>query len=324
MVEGRRAFEEAGAIRELQRAMLHRVAYAHAIDLLSIKGEVAERMGLRPARAKGDVDVWCRPESLHAFLRSLGALGWERAPRTRASLTLSGHAVTVFHGSWQYTADIHSDFPGFLFDPAHTFDELWAGAAAMRFAGVSCPVPNVNACVLFAFLNGVRAQPEDRASIEAHSLAVAISRSWKPLEKDALATAAHRLGADGSAPQLLRTALGDHRITAMPSPSVSRSSLSAWTMQVSHSNVASAQVVRTLATSPLREWPRIVRNLLFAPRVEYLADHPDAPKGIGLTAHRFGRLFRGLATLPNMVCQLLRDPPHAGSGAPPSARPGPK
>ena len=300
------------ALRDVQRAMLHAVASRTGVKLLSIKGEVAEAYGLRSVRAKGDIDVWCRPGDLGPFVRALEACGWSRAPRTRASRTLANHASTLLHQDWRYTVDVHSRFPGFMDTPESSFDVAWDTASTVTYAGVPVYIPSLEVSALILMLNGMRAQADQAVAFqEAEALVEVIRDNWDDARKARLLSVARAIGADQSAQPMIGRALGrapDEGEHVVP---MTRE-LRLWRMEVAAGHSATAQAVRALVVASWRGRLTIARNLLFAPREEFVADHPGAPEGRRLATYRVSRLIRAVRSTP-VLCRAYRSSPFRGA-----------
>jgi hypothetical protein len=137
------------------RAAVQTLADRAGIRLLHIKGE-SVAPGLRPHGGIGsDVDVLIDPARLEALNAELEAHGWALYSTFEWGSPF-GHAQTYQHPMWGFL-DVHRFFPGIGLAPSAAFEELWSERSAMTFAGVDCPVPDLDAQAVILLLNAARA-----------------------------------------------------------------------------------------------------------------------------------------------------------------------
>ncbi len=138
----------------LAHAAVQRIAEAHGVDLLHVKGP-AVAAGLRPWAGGGsDVDVIVRPDDVPALMAALHAHGW-RVEATFEEGSAFEHAATLFHPSWGLL-DVHRTYPGMDHDPAGAFAVLWEGRGSTDIGHVACPVPDPLAQSLVLLLHAAR------------------------------------------------------------------------------------------------------------------------------------------------------------------------
>lgn len=208
---------------------VHHLASVHGIRVLSIKGEVLERQGLRAGRAASDVDVLVDPAKYSALVRVLSTHGWvDRDGRIFVDLPPSGtvlapHARTLEHPDWPCHLDLHRYYPGFLRPAQEVFDLLWEAREGVEIAHGRCWAPDPIDHWLLASLHVARshdsAQQRDLEEKAANTLAGRFDR---------LIARAHSLGAAGP----LRNSL--ERLTGIR-PDVAESErplLAAWTRRL--------------------------------------------------------------------------------------------
>lgn len=164
----------------LARAAIQVLADEAGATVLHIKGGAVDA-SLRDALRHGtDIDMLVHPSHIAALDHALRRHGW-RVYSSFAYGSPFEHAQTYWHDDWGYL-DLHRSFPGIRADPARAFETLARDAAAIDVAGISCPVPGIDAQMVVLILNAARAGgvggtplgrrweeagPERRARIEA-------------------------------------------------------------------------------------------------------------------------------------------------------------
>lgn len=146
---------------QLGHAALQRLAEAHSIDLLHIKGYALDDSLAQPGRVGSDVDVLVRPAHVGRLIHALEATGWHRAIGFEAGSAF-GHGLAMRHTDWG-NADIHRLFPGLTGDPASGFDVLWRDRGVREIAGVACTVPSQAAQTLVLMTHAARSHGDSRA-----------------------------------------------------------------------------------------------------------------------------------------------------------------
>lgn len=142
-------------VHELVYALVARVAAAHDIRCVFIKGPALHHQGLRDREHSGDVDVWCDPTRIDDLADALESWGWRRAADPWHG-TLVHHTVTMLPGAWGCEIDVHRRFPGLVLDDASAFEAVMRDARTVRYADVDILVPAPDTHAVVAALHAVR------------------------------------------------------------------------------------------------------------------------------------------------------------------------
>ncbi|KRA25687.1 hypothetical protein ASD65_15600 [Microbacterium sp. Root61] len=140
---------------ELGHAWVQTLADGRGIRVLFVTGPALERHGLRDARASHDVEVLVEPQRYDELCSVIAAAGWKVRPQPSPGRTTL-HTQVYRHQDWPCDLDVHSLYPGFLYDPAIVFDELWARHEKMSFAHRPCRVPDRVSGILILALHSLR------------------------------------------------------------------------------------------------------------------------------------------------------------------------
>ncbi|MFN3949665.1 nucleotidyltransferase family protein [Microbacterium sp.] len=143
------------ALHELVYALVARVAEAHGIRCVFVKGPALHLQGLRDREHSGDVDVWCDPARIDDLVVALEEWGWRRAADPWRGTTVH-HTVTLAPRSWGCEIDVHRRIPGLVLDDATSFDLVHRDAIPMRFGSVDLLVPDPATHAVLAALHAVR------------------------------------------------------------------------------------------------------------------------------------------------------------------------
>lgn len=140
---------------ELVYALVARVATAHGIDILFIKGPTLHAQGLRDREHSGDVDCWVRSGDDRRLAKAMEPWGWTPLilPFTGTTIT---HSLTLVVGEWGCAVDVHSSYPGIGVAPAEAFKVLLADSEDRVFAGVTVRTPRDPAHAVIAALHDMR------------------------------------------------------------------------------------------------------------------------------------------------------------------------
>ncbi|SDP06222.1 Uncharacterised nucleotidyltransferase [Microbacterium sp. ru370.1] len=143
------------ALHELVYAVVARVAAAHGIRCVFIKGPTLHHQGLRDREHSGDVDVWCDPPRIDDLATALEEWGWRRAADPWRGTTIQ-HTVTMAPGSWGCEVDVHRRLPGLVLDDSAAFEEVLRDAQTVRYGAVELLVPAPSTHAVLAALHTVR------------------------------------------------------------------------------------------------------------------------------------------------------------------------
>ncbi|MFY9713468.1 MAG: hypothetical protein WAK00_08335 [Microbacterium sp.] len=141
---------------ELAHALLAHIGQNAGIRVLSIKGLVADRYGLRPPRAAADADVMVDPARFDEYCALLATYGWHPRVEREVPSLLGTHSITLIRSDWPNDLDVHVRFPGFFAPDAVVFDRLWETRGEMQAAHVTIMVPSRAASAVIAGLHAVR------------------------------------------------------------------------------------------------------------------------------------------------------------------------
>jgi hypothetical protein len=178
------------ALHELVYALVTEVMRRADVEGIFIKGPVLHRQGLRTQPHSGDVDLWVAPGGQHRIAESLRAWGWDVIPFDFAEEMY--HSMTLEPADWGCEIDVHYRFPGIGVEPLDAFRALISERQYMTFAGVSCPVPSVEANAVIYALHCLRPDPKVTVTELSHmesqralrlggTGALALAEKWKSL-----------------------------------------------------------------------------------------------------------------------------------------------
>lgn len=287
---------------ELLAAWVAARAAALGIRALLLKGRPLADDGLREPRVSSDVDLLVEPARFDEYCAALEAAGWHEFPSTFASDRFTVHSRAFRREGWPNSLDVHRDYPGFLREPAVTFDALWAQRRTARFAHqpVETPSRAANALVLALHsLRGTHLQPR-----HAHELARLRTVAFTPAERDELAATAHATGA--TLP--LADVLAGWGVTPIADASLAGSAREVeWRRKVAESRGVTASWLLLIRDAPWREKPRIVRHAVWPTRADYAVFYPEIPDRLGPQVWaRVRRWGRGIRSLPGVLRALRR------------------
>lgn len=147
---------------ELAHALIAHLARESGIRVLSIKGFVSDRYGLREPRVAADADVIVDPDRFDEFCALLGEHGWRvRYERLVPSL-MAPHSITYIHDDWPNDIDAHVYFPGFFGQRADAFEGLWSSRSTMTIAQTDVTVPSRSGAAVIVALHALRYTHSDR------------------------------------------------------------------------------------------------------------------------------------------------------------------
>lgn len=277
----------------LAAAWVSHVGERCGIRLLVIKGQSLAHHGLRPARTSADVDVLVEPPRFDELCAQVLAAGWRQRATTEIGAVAAGHSLTFLSDTWPCDIDVHRYFPGFLNDPAATFDLLWESRTHMGLAHRPVAIPSRAASILIAGLHQLR-DGETRADrVELATLARArVGNS----ERAGLIELARATGALEPARGLLA------RLGIMASdlpPARDSPSLRLWRARIDADASGAYFWMLLLKRTPPRERFKVLLRAVWLPRADLLIDDPAIRDTLpGRARARLARIPRGLLGLP--------------------------
>ena len=287
---------------ELLAAWVAARAAALGIRALLLKGRPLADDGLREPRVSSDVDLLVEPPRFDEYCAALEAAGWHEFPSTFASERFTVHSRTFRKEGWPNSLDVHSDYPGFLREPAVAFDALWAQRRTAMFAHQPVETPSRAANVVVLALHSLRGdvrEPRHRAELARLEMV-----SFDDAERRAIADTAHRTGA--SYP--LRLLLARWHIEAVDAHLLADSARSReWMWRAAEAHGSLAPWLRALRDS---RWPhtlRVARHALWPRREDMLSWRPGSDTHFWpLVGARIRRWGNGIRHLPSVLRALRR------------------
>ena len=182
--------------------LVDRIAREAGIRCLAIKGPILEAQGLREGHRSRDVDVWVDPKRFDDMVAALDERGWRPRYTPRAAGLADPHSVTVCSHGWPTEIDLHHSFPGFLADPAATFEAIWARSVTVPLGGQSILSSSQEASLAIAALHYMRS-PSNHA-VDLERLAERASEVLTPQATDELTSISREAGAKESSATVRR------------------------------------------------------------------------------------------------------------------------
>ncbi|MET0886334.1 MAG: hypothetical protein ABWX92_07770 [Mycetocola sp.] len=268
------------------------VGEQRGIRLLIIKGQSLAHHGLRPDRTSADVDVLVEPRLFDELCGQIRGAGWRKRATTEVGAVWAGHSLTFLSDSWPCDIDVHRYFPGFLNDPATTFDLLWDSRTRMDLAHRSVVIPGRVASILIAGLHQLR-DGETRA--DKLELANLTNADLSDEERADLLALAESTGALEPARGLLETF--GVRADKLPPPRDSPA-LRAWRARVDARASGAFFWILLMERTPASKRFGVLRRALWPPRETLLINHPGTHDTLlNRTKLRLARLPGGLRGL---------------------------
>ena len=284
----------------LAAAWLSHVGERRGIRLLVIKGQSLAHHGLRPARTSADVDVLVEPQLFDELCAEIRVAGWRQRATTEVGAVWAGHSLTLLSDTWPCDIDVHRYFPGFLNDPATTFDLLWESRIQMQLAHQPVAVPSRVGSILIAGLHQLRDGETRADKLELANLA---SAELSDDERVDLIALAESTGALEPARELLAT-LGI-RDGELPPPRDSPP-LRAWRSRVDAKASGAFFWMLLIERTPASKRLGVLRRALWPPRETLFINHPGAHDTLlNRTKLRLARLPGGLRGVRTGVLAYL-------------------
>lgn len=146
-------------VHEMVYSLVASVARENGVDVVSIKGPLLHRQGLREREHSGDVDVWADPARLQILCSALEAWGWNGRTDQWSGLSFN-HSVALEPGTWGCELDVHRHIPGCADEDPAVFAKVMERSQTTLFAGVPMMTPDLPAHAVIFALHDLR--PEAR------------------------------------------------------------------------------------------------------------------------------------------------------------------
>lgn len=283
---------------ELAHALLGHVGTTAGIRVLSIKGLVADRYGLRSPRLAADADVMVDPARFDEFCTLLAAYGWHERVERDVPALLGKHSLTLIKPTWPNDLDVHVRFPGFFADDAVVFDRLWATRGSMEAAHLRIAVPSKGASAVIAALHAVR---YSRSPRHAQELSRVSDLLWNEFdERDR--TEFVDVACVGRAQWVLRDLFERGGIPYAIDADAEQRRLWA-TNRATVEDGAAVSWLAALHAAPWRGKPRVLARAIWISRAEIPRNDAERMPSRGEAwRHRVLRWRRGAVALGHYVC----------------------
>jgi hypothetical protein len=285
---------------ELLPVLVARLAAAHDIRTLLIKGRVADFHRLRPPQLSADVDVLVAPDGFDELHRALIDAGWIALEEdAQPQIAQVKHSVTLRHPLWPIELDLHRHFPGVFAREADAFQALWDDRVHLESAGRQVPATGRAGSFVIGLLHAWRNPGDPKADAEEASMAVALSNSDEAF-RATLSDLVVRTGT-GEAGRERWIELG---IDPGPATDADPEALLTWRISSDAGRTPLALGwIFELRRQPLRRRPGILlRALLGADEHNLRSRYPTAPAGRrGLWVIRWWRLNTAVTDVPRIV-----------------------
>ena len=285
---------------ELLPVLVARLAAAHDVRTLLIKGRVADFHRLRPPQLSADVDVLVAPDGFDELHRALIDAGWIALEEgTQPQIAQIKHSVTLRHPLWPIELDVHRTFPGMFATTSDAFSALWDDHVQVESAGQQVPAAGRAGSIVIGLLHAWRNPGDPKADAEEASIAVVLGDSDEVFR----ATLSDLVVRTGTAEAGRERWIG---LGIDPGPAVDADpeSLLAWRISSdSGRSPLALGWIFELRRQPLRRRPGIlIRALLGADEHNLRSRYPEAPAGRrGLWVIRWWRLKTAVADVPRIV-----------------------
>ncbi|MFT3888057.1 MAG: nucleotidyltransferase family protein [Arachnia sp.] len=289
---------------ELVCAWTQRLAEAHGLRALIIKGATLHRQELRLPRSSSDVDLLVAPADFEALCDALVQAGWGERDTGFLMGSVPLHSRTFIAEGWPCDIDVHARFPGFLTDDHTVFEVLWERRVTMTFAGQPCAVPDRVCSALILALHSLRSTREQaRHDAELNQMYRAV---FTPSEqRDLVAVAARTGSAEALENVLPRIGLTVPESVADVDPVALRS----WKERVGlrDHGLGTYDLIRALREAPLRRKPHMLWRAIWPSDHDLDTLRPGVPHDSkARNAARWDRLRKGVVAFPQVVRATLR------------------
>lgn len=282
-------------------ALVLRAADNAGVRALAIKGPVPALQGLSAPKVSVDVDVLVDPATLPLLQAEMERIGWrESGVDGTTPGIVPHHAANYGHPLWPYEVDLHHWFPGFLADPSHTFDVLWARRTTVDIAHVTVPAPDAVSSAAVMALNYLR---DANRTHELTMLADVVRQEWSASQIADLA----QLAADTGAAETMRPFFDQIGALSVASGEPLSVSLSDWEMR---SQTRTTEVLPWLVGLRRTVWwrrPSFVWRALWLGDASFQSwdtSTPDSRRA--LMKARWQRILRARRALPLALTEYRR------------------
>lgn len=284
-------------------AVLAQVADDVGVRMLAIKGPILAMQGLRHPRQSADIDVLVDPAGFTRLTEGLERVGWVDLGDYAVPGLVPRHAINHRHPSWPCAVDVHHWFPGFLADPASSFEVFWSRRTAVRVAGRDILALDAVAHAALAALHYLRDEGRALRAADIDALVRVIDTTWDASQKADLA----KLAAATGASEPLRPLLTRLNLEVLPETQPLAVSLEEWRMRSEASVTEVLPWLVELGRLPWRRRPGFLRGALW-PATETLhwVDPSHPLRGRELAAFRWQRMRRAIQALPAAMVEQRR------------------
>ena len=296
MDEQRTAFSLDEA-NELAHALLAHVGRESGIRVLSIKGLVADRYGLRTPRVAADADVMVDPARFDDFCDLMDEHGWRRRVEREVPSLLGMHSVTLIRDNWPNDIDVHVRFPGFFAGDSVAFDRLWRTRGTMAAAHTEIDVPSRAGSAVIAALHAVRYSRSVRHTDEFARVTELLWSEFTEAEQAEFFDVTRV----GKAQWVLRDLFEHRGVPYEIDADADQRRL--WTMnRATIEDGAAVSWLVALRVAPLLRKPAVLLRALWISRADIPRNDPDRqPSAREAWAHRMLRWRRGASALVNYL-----------------------
>ena len=289
---------------ELAHALLGHVGRASGIRVLSIKGIVADRYGLREPRVAADADVMVDPARFDDFCDLMDEHGWHRRVEREVPSLLGMHSVTLIREDWPNDIDVHVRFPGFFAGDSVIFDRLWRTRDTMVAAHVDIDVPSRAGSAVIAALHAVRYSRSVRHADELERVSELLWNEFSEAEQSEFID----ISRVGKAQWVLRELFEPRGMSYEIDANTNQQRL--WTMnRATIEDGAAVSWLVELRTAPLTRKPAVLLRALWISRADIPRNDPDRlPSTREAWKHRVLRWRRGTSALTSYLRGSKRQP----------------
>ncbi|MFB7843167.1 nucleotidyltransferase family protein [Microbacterium sp. NPDC056052] len=282
---------------DLAHALMAHLAAGAGIRVLSIKGFVADRYGLREPRVAADADVLIEPSRFDDFCALLSARGWRLRHERQVPSLMAQHSATYIHDGWPNDIDAHIYFPGFFGRYEDAFDALWSSRSTMTIAQTEVNVPSRAGATVIAALHALRYTHSSRHVGELTQVKRVLADDFSDEEREQFVEVARA----GGALWVLQEVLAGIGVSENPDATPAQQLL--W--NTNRATIEDGAAVSWLTALRGERWyrkPVVIFHALWISREEIPRNDPNTlPTALEAWRHRTMRWRRGAVALLHYV-----------------------